>query len=396
LFIKVQLSMKAKEIAPDIYWVGAIDSQIRNFHGYLTQKGTTYNAYLIIDEKITLIDTVKDTHTDEMMSRISDIIDPSKIDVIICNHVEPDHSGSMPAVLKHCPNATVVTGPTGEKGLNMHYNNNWNYHIVKSGDTYSIGKRSCQFVLTPMVHWPDNMVFYIPEEKILFSNDSFGQHYATPQRFDDEVVKDFALFEAKKYYANIVLPYSGQVKKELEAVSEFDISMICTSHGVIWRSYIPEIIELYKEWAHNVTQKKVVIAYDTMWKTTEKMARTIYEAFDEKGYDIKIMDLQVNHESDVMTEIIDAEYICVGSPTLNSEMMANVAKFLTYMRGLAPKDGRKAIAFGSYGWNAKSVPHIEQYFKDSNFDVVLSLNQQYRPTEEDLESIKAQTINVLS
>ncbi|MFO7867876.1 MAG: FprA family A-type flavoprotein [Bacteroidales bacterium] len=387
--------MKAVEITKDIYWVGAIDSHVRNFHGYLTQKGTTYNAYLILDEKITLIDTVKDTHTDEMMSRISDVIDPSKIDVVICNHVEPDHSGSMPAVLEHCPNATVVTCPNGKKGLEMHYQGNWNYHIVKSGDTFSIGKRSCNFVLTPMVHWPDNMIFYMPEEKILFSNDSFGQHYATSERFDDEVIKDFALFEAKKYYANIVLPYSNQVKKELESASQFDISMICTSHGVIWRSYIPEILSHYKEWSHNMTKKKVVIAYDTMWKTTEKMATAIYEAFETKGYEIKIHNLQVSHESDIMTEIIDAEYICVGSPTLNSEIMANVAKFLTYMRGLAPKDGRKAIAFGSYGWNAKSVAHIEQYFKESNFDVELSFNQQYRPTKENLQDIKEQIINHL-
>jgi flavorubredoxin len=201
--------MKAVEIKKDIYWVGAIDHDVRNFHGYLTQHGTTYNAYLIIDEKITLVDTVKDTHTDEMISRISHIIDPSKIDYIVCNHVEPDHSGSLSAILKYCPNATIITCANGEKGLEQYYHGNWNYHIVKSGDAVSIGKRTFNFVLTPMVHWPDNMILFMPEENILFLNDSFGQHYVTSGRFDDEVSKDEALFEAKKYFANIVLPYSN-------------------------------------------------------------------------------------------------------------------------------------------------------------------------------------------
>lgn len=388
--------MKAVEIKKDIYWVGAIDHDVRNFHGYLTQRGTTYNAYLIIDEKITLVDTVKDTHTDEMISRISHIIDPSKIDYIVCNHVEPDHSGSLSAILKYCPNATIITCANGEKGLEQYYHGNWNYHIVKSGDAVSIGKRTFNFVLTPMVHWPDNMISFMPEENILFSNDSFGQHYATSGRFDDEVSKDEALFEAKKYFANIVLPYSNQVKKELEAAQNFDIKLICTSHGVIWRSYVADIIQLYHNWAHNVTQKKAVIAYDTMWKSTEKMALTLYEAFVKKGYEVALRNLQVNHESDVMTDVIDSEYICVGSPTLNSEIMANVAGFLTYMRGLAPREGRKAIAFGSYGWNAKSVAHIEQYLQGCNYDIVASFNQQYRPTQDDLQQITEKTIQLIS
>ena len=388
--------MKAVEITKDIYWVGYFETNVQNFYGYLTQLGTTYNAYLIIDEKITLVDTVKDTHTDDMISRISDIIDPSKIDYIVCNHVEPDHSGSMPAILKYCPNATVITCASGEKGLEQHYRGNWKYHIVKSGDVVSIGKRTFNFVLTPMVHWPDNMISFMPEEKILFSNDSFGQHYATSARFDDEVSKDEALFEAKKYFANIVLPYSNQVKKELATAQNFDIKLICTSHGVIWRSYIADILKLYHDWSHNVTKKKVVIAYDTMWKSTEKMAYALYEAFEEKGYEIAFRNLQVSHESDVMTDVIEAEYICVGSPTLNSEIMANVAGFLTYMRGLAPREGRKAIAFGSYGWNGKSIIHIEQFLKDCNYDIVASFNQQYRPTTIDLEQITKKTIEIIS
>ncbi len=387
--------MKATHIKEGIYWVGAIDLSVRNFHGYLTQRGTTYNAYLIIDEKITLVDSVKDTHTDEMMSRISSIVDPAKIDVIICNHVEPDHSGAISAIVEKNPNVTIITCASGKKGLEQHYYGNWNYHIIKTGDTYSIGKRSFEFLLTPMVHWPDNMICYMPEEKILFSNDSFGQHYATSGRFDDEVSHDEALYEAKKYFANIVLPYSTQVIKELEAASKFEIELICTSHGVIWRKYIAEIIQEYNKWARNVTKKKVVIAYDTMWKSTEKMAYAIYEAFEQEGYEIALRNLQVNHESDVMTDVIDAEYICVGSPTLNSEMMTNVVGFLTYMRGLAPKGGRKAMAFGSYGWNGKSIPGVEQFLKDCNYDVKAVFTHQYRPTKEDLQQITVRTLKII-
>lgn len=388
--------MKATNIKEGIYWVGAIDLSVRNFHGYLTQRGTTYNAYLIIDEKITLVDSVKETHTDEMLSRISSIIDPSKIDVIICNHVEPDHSGAISAIVEKNPNVTVVTCASGKKGLEQHYYGNWNYHIIKTGDTYSIGKRLFEFLLTPMVHWPDNMICYMPEEKILFSNDSFGQHYATSGRFDDEVSHDEALYEAKKYFANIVLPYSSQVIKELEAASKFDIQLMCTSHGVIWRKYIAEIVEEYNKWARNVTKKKVVIAYDTMWKSTEKMAYALYEAFEQEGFEIALRNLQVNHESDVMTDVIDSEYICVGSPTLNSEMMTNVAGFLTYMRGLAPKGGRKAIAFGSYGWNGKSIPGVEQYLKDCYYDVKAVFTHQYRPTKDDLHTITEKTLEIIN
>lgn len=388
--------MKAEKITENIYWVGALDYSIRNFHGYLTQKGVTYNAYLIIDEKITLIDTVKDIYKDEMMSRIKSIIDPSKIDIIISNHVEPDHSGAIPEVLKYCPNATVVTCSSGKKGLNQYYYGDWNFQVVKTGDTISLGKKSLEFILTPMVHWPDNMMCYMPEEKILFSNDSFGQHYATSKRFDDEVSHDDAIFEAKKYYANIVFPFSNQVKKELDAVSKFDVQLICSSHGIIWRKYISEIVDLYHKWANNYTNKKVVIAYDTMWKSTEKMAYSLYEAFELAGYEIAFRNLQVHHESDVMTDILESEYICVGSPTLNNEMMTNVIGFLTYMRGLASKSNKKAIAFGSYGWNGYSIPNIEQIFKDCEFEVVSVYKHQYRPTIDDLNNIKQNTLELLT
>jgi len=340
--------MKAVSIKEGIYWVGGIDWNLRSFHGYSTQRGSTYNAYLIVDEKITLIDTVKGYLADEMISRISSIIDPSSIDYIVSNHVEMDHSGALPRMMEIAKNATIITCASGEKGLRAHYKKDWSFKVVKSGDKLELGKRSLEFLLTPMVHWPDNMVCYMPQEKILFSNDSFGQHLASSERFDDEYPIDIVMEEARKYYANIVLPYGMQVQKELEAAKGLDIEMIATSHGMIWRKHIPEIVSLYADWASNRTSKKAVIVYDSMWKSTEAMASRIKSAFEEKGYVIRFLHLEHNHISDVMTEIMDAEYICVGSPTLNNNMLPTVAAFLAYMKGLAPK-GRKAIAFGSFG-----------------------------------------------
>ena len=379
--------MKAKKIKENIYWVGAIDWDVRNFHGYSTQRGTTYNAYLIIDEKITLIDTVKHSFTNEMLARISNIIDPSKIDYIVSNHVEMDHSGALPRMLELAPNATIITCPNGDKGLKAHYKKDWNFKIVKTNDKISLGNRSLEFVLTPMVHWPDNMVAYMPEEKILFSNDSFGQHYASSERFDDECPPDIIMEEAKKYYANIVLPYGKAVQKELEAVSALDIKIIAPSHGVIWRSNLDKIIPLYQIWSKNETSKKAVIIYDTMWHSTEIMANALMEVFEEKGFNTSMRNLQFNHISDIMSELIDAEYICVGSPTLNSTMMPSIAGFLTYMSGLAPKN-RKAISFGSYGWGGKTMDEINNFFNKSGFEIIGSEKIKYIPSEKDLDEFK--------
>ncbi|MCG8571521.1 MAG: FprA family A-type flavoprotein [Spirochaetes bacterium] len=378
--------MKAEKIKDNIYWVGGIDWGLRNFHGYITQRGSTYNAYLIMDEKITLIDTAKYYLVDEMLERISSIVDPAKIDVIVSNHVEMDHSGGLPRLMEICPNATLITSPNGEKGLKAHYKKDWDFHVVKSGDSFSLGKRSLNFLLTPMVHWPDNMLSYMPEEKILFSNDSFGQHLACSERFDDQYPLDIIMVEAKKYYANIVLPYSAQVQKELAEASKLDIQIVCPSHGIIWRSHIPEIVECYKQWSSNQTVKKALIIYDTMWNSTKSMAYAVMDAFSEKGYATRLMDLNETHISDIMTEVIDSEYICVGSPTLNNHLLPTVAEFLTYLKGLSPKK-RKAVAFGSFGWGGQSVSQVESYLSESGFDVEATFKHQYVPDKKYLKQL---------
>ena len=379
---------KYNELAKDIYLVGVIDWNIRNFHGHTTNLGTTYNAYLIIDEKVTLIDTVKENFSDEMICRIRQIIDPKKIDYIISNHVEMDHSGGIPKMMRLCPNATIVTSaPNGISGLRKHYGE-YNYKEVKSGDTLSIGKRTLQFVGIPMLHWPDSMVTYCPEEKILFSNDAFGQHYTRVKHFDDENDLKLILEQARKYYANIVMPFGMQVQNALKVVRGLDLKLIAASHGVIWRSHIQDIINVYDKWSNNETGKKAVIVYDSMWHSTEKIANAIISGFEKANMEARLLDLKANHISDVMDDALDAEYIIVGSPTLNNNMMPEVSAFLTYMKGLAPKR-RKGFAFGSYGWSGQSIGLVEEQMKNTAIEIVLDMIRiQYIPTKEQLQEIE--------
>jgi len=380
--------MKPLEIKKGIYWVGAIDWDLRNFHGYSTQLGSTYNSYLVIDKKIVLVDTVKHYMFEEMLERIKKIIDPSKIDYIVSNHTEMDHSGGLPGMMDIAKNAVIICSPNGEKGLKKHFKKDWKFKVVNTGDSINIGKRNLNFVLMQMVHWPDSMATYIPEDKLLLPNDAFGQHIASCERFDDEYGWDRVRIEAAKYYANIVLPFGAQVNKALEAVSGLDINMIAPSHGLMWRSHIKDIIGLYKKWANNVYDKKAVIVYDTMWHSTEKMAYAIKDVFEEKDIPCEIKNLQASHISDVMASILEAKYICVGSPTLNNGMLPAISAFLTYIKGLAPKN-RIGIAFGSYGWGGQAVSDIENILEAAKFELpVKGLKIQWVPDETELEELK--------
>jgi flavorubredoxin len=383
--------MKVTQVKEGIYYVGAVDWNVRSFHGYTTNRGATYNAYLIMDEKITLIDTVKAPFAEELIDRISEIVDPSKIDYVVSNHVEMDHSGSLPAIMKVAPNATIVTSaPSGLKGLQAHYGSEYNYMAVKAGETLSLGKRSLSFVATPMLHWPDNMVTYCPEEKILFSNDAFGQHYASSNHFDDEVDFAIVLQEAKKYYANILMPYGKQAQKALDIVKGLDIEIIAPSHGVIYRSHIKDIYAEYENYSNGLTDRKALVVYDSMWHSTEKMAFSIVEGFKKANVPTILYDLKENHISDIMTEVLKAEYIAVGSPTLNSNILPTVSAFLTYMKGLAPKD-RKAIVFGSYGWATKNVEILDKEMKEMGFDMIAEpIKINYIPSKEQLAQIEEQ------
>ncbi len=384
--------LHAVEVKPGIYWVGGIDWNERNFHGYTTDRGSTYNAYLIMDEHPTLIDTCKPGFADEMIERVSEIIDPSKIEYIVANHVEQDHSGALPAIHALAPDAKIYcSAPHGAKGLAAHYGD-LGYVSVKTGDSLCIGRRTLQFTQTVMVHWPDNMVTYCPEDRILFSNDAFGQHFASSKRFDDEVGLPEVLAQAKKYYANIVMPYSRHVVRALDALGGLDIDMIAPSHGVIWRSHVAEILETYARWSSLEPEDYAIVVYDSMWHTTETMAREIVEAFVECGVPARLFDLKANHISDIMTEMLSAKYVAVGSPTLNNGMMPTVAAFLCYLKGLSPKGGwagRVGIPFGSYGWGTNGPDEVAAQLEACGFGMPLgTLSHQWVEDEEHLGQLQ--------
>ena len=382
------IKLKPAEIKPDIYWVGGIDWDLRNFHGYLTQRGTTYNAYLIIDKKITLVDTVKHYLFAEMLSRIEEIIDPSKIDYIVSNHVEMDHSGSLPKILEITPKATVITSTRGEKGLRRHFKKEWNFHVVNSGDSLKIGKRTLQFVHIPMVHWPDSMVTYSAKDRLLLPNDAFGQHIASSKRFDDEIGWDVLKEEAAKYYANIVMPYGDQVKKALEALSGLEIDMIAPSHGTIWRTFIPNILGEYTKWANYDSEEKALIVYDSMWGSTEKIAYALYEGIEKSGVNATMKNLKINHISDVITDLLTSKLILLGSPTLNNGMLPTMGGFLTYLKGLRPKN-KIGFAFGSYGWGGQAIGEIEKVMKDLSWELPFDgININYIPEVNELKKVK--------
>lgn len=381
--------LNAIEISPKVWWVGGIDWNERLFHGYTTERGITYNAYLIMDEKITLIDTCKATFADELVQRISQVVDPAKIDVVITNHVEMDHSGSLPVIHKIAPNAEIyASAGAGVNELRAHFG--IEATPVKTGDTLCIGERTLSFVTTPMVHWPDNMVTYSDVDKILFSNDAFGQHFATTKRFDDENDMCEVMKQAKKYYANIVWPYGMQAGRALVAVKGLELKMIAPSHGCIWRSHIDEIIAKYEEWTTYQTQEKAVVVFDSMWHSTESMAREICDAFIAEGISAQLIDVKSTHISDIMLYMCDAKYVAVGSPTLNSNMLPTVASFLTYMRGLSPKNEQRiGLAFGSYGWAPLGPKQVYAELENAKFQLpVPVVAQQWVPSEENLAELQ--------
>lgn len=381
--------LNAIEISPKVWWVGGIDWNERLFHGYTTERGITYNAYLIMDEKITLIDTCKATFADELVQRISQVVDPAKIDVVITNHVEMDHSGSLPVIHKIAPNAEIYASVgAGVNELRAHFG--IEATPVKTGDTLCIGERTLSFVTTPMVHWPDNMVTYSDVDKILFSNDAFGQHFATTKRFDDENDMCEVMKQAKKYYANIVWPYGMQAGRALAAVKGLELKMIAPSHGCIWRSHIDEIIAKYEEWTTYQTQEKAVVVFDSMWHSTESMAREICDAFIAEGISAQLVDVKSTHISDIMLYMCDAKYVAVGSPTLNSNMLPTVASFLTYMRGLSPKNEQRiGLAFGSYGWAPLGPKQVYAELENAKFQLpVPVVAQQWVPSEENLAELQ--------
>ncbi|WP_342306222.1 FprA family A-type flavoprotein [Methanolobus sp. ZRKC5] len=378
---------KPLELAKGIYWVGVVDWNLRDFHGYETPKGGSYNAYLVVDEKIALIDTVKAPFAGEMLKRISQIVDPSKIDYVISNHVEMDHSSSISTIMDIAPGAKLFASSKGQTGLSEYYKeegfDKWDLQVVGTGDELSLGKRTLMFVEATMLHWPDSMQTYVKEDRILFSNDAFGQHLATSKRFDDEV--DDVMEDAGIYYANILLPFGSQVLKYVEKLKELDVSpeMIAPAHGLIWRKGVSRVIEEYGKWARGYSLPKLLVIYDTMWGSTEKMAMEIVEGARASGVEVSLRHLRKNDWSLTMKELMDASIVAIGSPTMNNGMFFTTSGFLTYMKGLRPK-GKKYFLFGSYGWGGGAVKGMEKEIESAKFELAMeSMQVKFRPYEED-------------
>lgn len=363
--------MESTQIGPGIYNVGVADWNIRDFHGYSTDVGTTYNAFLVMDEKIALVDSVKKEFADQLLDNIARIVDPRKIDYVISNHTEMDHSGSLARIMHRVgEDKPLYCSKMGVKNLARHFPQKWNYQAVGSGDELKIGKRTLRFLETRMIHWPDSMFTYLVEDGVLFSSDGFGQHYAGPEKFDDQV-GDRIMVHAKKYFANILLLYSSHIEKLIRQVADMklDIRMICPDHGVIWRREPAKIVQAYLQWCRQEPEKKAVVIYDTMWHSTEKMAEAINAGILAEGVVSKPLNLRAWHRSEVLTELFDARAVVVGSPTLNNGLFPTVADFLCYMHGLKPRN-KIGAAFGSYGWSGEAVKLIEDELKEMKIDLI--------------------------
>jgi flavorubredoxin len=364
--------MSPLKVLENIFWVGAIDWNVRHFHGftYSTHQGTTYNAYLIADEKTALIDSVYGPFAQEMIGKIREIIDPSRIDYIVANHVETDHSGAISEVLKLAPQAKVIGTARCKEGLQKHYFGDWDFQVVKTGDEISLGERTLKFVEAPMLHWPDSMFTYIEKDGLLLPNDAFGQHLATSKRFDDEVEEKMLIDEAAKYYANILWPFSQLVIRKIEEIKKLDlrIRMIAPSHGIIWRSNPTKIVEAYLSWAKGEARAKVLVVYDTMWGSTEKMAKAIVEGISSEGVETMLFRIPFSDRGDIIKELLEAKGILIGSSTINNGILPTVAPFLEELQGLRPRN-KVAAAFGSYGWGGGAIKTIEDKLEKAGMEI---------------------------
>jgi flavorubredoxin len=382
--------MPPVEILPNIFSVGVVDWNVRNFHGhtYTTQRGTTYNAYLIIDDKIVLIDTVYGPFADELIENIQQIIPPEKIDYIVANHVETDHSGALPDIIQLCPKAKILGTAKCKEGLYRHYYGDWDFQVVKTNDELKLGRRTLSFIEAPMIHWPDSMFTYCAQDSLLMPNDAFGQHFATAERFDDQVDPCALTDEAEKYYANILWPLGAVILKKIQEVQKLNIpiKMIAPSHGVIWRAHPEKIINSYISWAKGETKNKVVIIYETMWGATEKMAKKIASGIKAEGLEVRLYDIAMTDRTEVITQMLSAKGFLFGSSTHDNDMLPNIAAFLEIVKGLKPK-GRQISFFGSYGWAGGAVKEMHEMLRDSGAEFMLDgISFRYAPDKDELES----------
>jgi flavorubredoxin len=381
------------ELKKGVYWVGVADWELRRFHGHelSTHRGSTYNSYLILDEKNVLVDTVWDPFQKQLLENISEIIDPAKIDIIVTNHAETDHAGSLPSVLRYAPNAKLIVSKRGAESVEGLFHKSWNFQTVKTGDRISIGENELVFIETPMMHWPDSMFTYLTGHNILMSNDAFGQHYSTEYRFNDQVNREELYEEAFKYFVNILTPYCDVISRKTDEVLALGlpVDMIAPSHGVIWRDNPMQIVNAYREWAQQKADARVVILYDSMWHATRRMAETIGEGLAEAGVQYKIVNVAGTDRNDALVDVFRSKCILIGSPTFNNRVLPTIAPMLEDIRGLRFKN-KIGAAFGSYGWSGESVRIIEELLGQCSIPLAYpGIKCKWQPGREDLAACRA-------
>lgn len=382
------------QITEKVTWVGKIDWDLKVFHGeeYSTDRGSSYNAYLVRDEKTALIDTVWLPYDDEFVANLKREIDLKSIDYIIANHSEVDHSGALPELLREIPGTPIYCTKNGARMLKAHYHEDWNFVIVKTGDVLDLGKGKLVFVEAPMLHWPDSMFTYMTEENILFSNDAFGQHFASELMYNSKVDQAELYQEALKYYANILTPFSPYVVKKIEEVLSLNLAvdLICPSHGVIWNEDPLQIVKQYMTWAKDYQENQITLLYDTMWDATRRMAETIAEGMkaQDPNVTIKLLNTAKYDKNDVISEVFKSKAILVGSSTINNGILSSSAAMLEMIKGLKFKN-KKAAAFGSYGWSGEGVKIIEKHLEESGFELTTpGLKLLWKPDEQALEKCR--------
>ena len=385
--------MERYQLKDEIWWVGAIDWNARDFHGYETVRGTTYNSYLILDEKVALIDGCREGFGHEVLARVRGCCGLRPVDYLVINHVEPDHSGAIPELVERLQPERIFCSKRGKDALALYYGadtvEKWDLQIVGTGDELALGRNTLQFIEAPMLHWPDSMFTYVKEAKTLLPNDAFGQHLATSKRFADEVDINIVMEEASKYYANILMPFGGQIQKMLGKIGEMglEIEAIGPSHGVIWRTPedVARIVKAYEYWSASKAPERVTLVYDTMWHATEEMTMAICDGVAQEGVECAVLELSVSPRSEAMHQILESRAFLVGSPTLNNGIFPTVGGFLTYLKGLRPKN-RVAAAYGSCGWAGGAVKQIDAELRDLGLDVLDPIEVKYKPTDDELDA----------
>jgi flavorubredoxin len=380
-------------LTDDIWWVGAIDWNGRDFHGFETARGTTYNAYLILDEKVALVDGCKEGFGPEMLARVRGCCGLRPVDYLVINHVEPDHSGAIPELVERLTPGRIFCSKRAVDVLALYYGTatveGWDLQIVATGDELRLGRNTLQFIEAPMLHWPDSMFTYVKEAKTLLPNDAFGQHLATSKRFADEVDMNIVMEEASKYYANILMPFGGQIQKMLTKIGEMglEIETIGPSHGVIWRRQedVARIVEAYAGWSGSQAPRRVALIYDTMWHSTEKMTMAIADGVAQEGVECSVLKLSVSPRSEAARQVLESRAVLVGSPTLNNGVFPTVGGFLTYIKGLRPKN-RIAGAYGSYGWAGGAVKQIDSELRELGLDMMDPMEVKYMPGDAELDA----------